>query len=120
VYTIQYRRDVDLLDITWAGLFTPEDMNRYAEEPRMLAARGIREGYRLRIVLSDDQPLPQGTLAVLADAFTDFPASCRTAMVTASAIAKMQIPANHDGAAPEIFDTPEAALKWLMEAGAPN
>jgi hypothetical protein len=121
VYTIQYRRDVDLLDITWAGLFTPEDMNRYAEECRACWRReGSREGYRLRIVLSDDQPLPQGTLAVLADAFTDFPASCRTAMVTASAIAKMQIWRTMMVPHMEIFDTPEAALKWLMEAGAPN
>lgn len=121
MYTIQYRRDVDLLDITWAGLFTPEDMNRYAEECRACWRReGFREGYRLRIVLSDDQPLPQGTLAVLADAFTDFPASCRTAMVTASAIAKMQIRRTMMVPHMEIFDTPEAALKWLMEAGAPN
>lgn len=76
MYTIDYRRDLNLLDISWTGLFTPQEMTDYAEECRGCWRReGFKEGYRLRIMLSDDQPLPQGTLVVLADAFTDFPAS---------------------------------------------
>lgn len=120
MYTIQYRYSLNLLDITWVGLFTPEDMIRYIADCRLCWCReGIRDGYRERIVLSDDQPLPQGTLAVHAGAFGDFSVPYRTAMVTKSTIAQMQIRRTMRRANLEIFDTPEAALAWLTAADSP-
>lgn len=77
---------------------------------RVLASRAVPQGHRLRIVLSDDQPLPQGTLAVLANALTDFRASCRTAMITKSAIVRIQIKRAMMVSHMEIFDTPGQAL----------
>ena len=115
MYTLHYDRPRDLLDISWSGLFTPEDMAHYAADCRACWKRErFAEGYRLRIVLSDDQPLPQETLAVLADAFADFPASSRTAMVTGSAIARLQIRRTMMVPHMRIFDTADAALAWLI------
>lgn len=115
MYTIQYRRDINLLDIAWSGLFTPDDMAKYAEDCRACWTREhLEDGYRLRIILSDGKPLPKETLPVLADAFTDFPVSSRTAMVTTSAVARMQIRRTMMVPRMQIFDTPEAALEWLM------
>lgn len=117
MYTIQYRADLNLLDITWSGLFTPDDMATYAQECRACWRReGFTDGYRLRIVLSDGQPLPQETLNVLADAFTDFPKAGRTAMVTASAIARMQIKRAMMEPHMRVYDTAETALDWLLQA----
>jgi hypothetical protein len=112
---------MNLLDITWTGLFTPDDMIRYIDDCRLCWRReGIRDGYRERIVFSDNQPLSQGTLAVHSGAFTDFPVPSRTAMVTKSAIARMQIRRTMPMRQLEIFDTPEAALDWLMEGDFPS
>lgn len=115
MYTLDYDRPKNLLDISWSGLFTPEDMARYAADCRGCWKRErLADGYRLRIILSDGQPLPQETLAVLADAFTDFPTSGRTAMVTTSAIARLQIRRTMMVPHMRIFDTADEALAWLM------
>ena len=116
MYTIRYVREFDLLDITWSGVFTPEEMVRYASDCcDCLRREKFKEGYLLRIVLSDDKPLPQATLAILADAFANYPASRRTAMVTNSAIARIQIRRTMMVPHMEIFDSPESALEWLRE-----
>jgi len=115
MYTIRYRPDLNLLDIEWAGLFTPDDMVRYADDCRACWKEAqFQPGYLLRIILSDNQALPQETLTILSDAFTDFPSAGRIAMVTQSAIARMQI--NRVMLVPHmrIFPTPEAALEWLL------
>jgi hypothetical protein len=115
MYSIKYHRQLNLLDITWSGLFTPDEMVQYAEDCRACWRReSLQDGYRLRIVLADGNPLPQDTLAVLAGAFTDYPVSCRTAMVTTSAVARMQIRRTMMVPRMQIFETPEAALEWLM------
>lgn len=115
MYTIRYLPELNLLDITWSGLFTADGMAEYAKDCRACWKReGFKDGYRLRVVLSDGQPLPQDTLTVLAGAFTDFPKSGRTAMVTESAIARLQIRRAMMEPHMQIFETPEAALDWLM------
>ena len=115
MYTINYRRELNLLDITWSGLFTPEDMAQYADDCReCLRLERFQEGYRLRVVLTDGKPLPQHTLAVLADAFVGFPQSSRTAVVTTGAVARMQIMRAMLVPGMRLFDTPDAALEWLM------
>ena len=115
MHTIRYVRELDLLDITWSGLFTPEGMATYAEDCRICWKREqFQPGYRLRIVLKDGQPLPQDTLKVLASAFKDFPRSGRTAMVTKEAIARLQIGRAMMEPHMQIFETPEAALEWLL------
>ena len=114
MYTIRYRRDLDLLDITWCGLFTAEGMSQYATDCRAaLKKEGFREGFLLRVVLTDNQTLPKDTANVLGRVFFDFPKPGKTAMVTASAIAKMQIKRLAMAPNTEIFDTREAALDWL-------
>lgn len=115
MYTIHYRPEINLLDITWSALFTPEGMSEYAKDCRACWRReGFQSGYLLRIVLRDDLPLPQGTLAVLAGAFIDFPEAGRIAMVTRSAISRLQIKRAMMVPHMRIFDTPEAALDWLV------
>lgn len=120
MYTVRYRYSLNLLDITWSGLFAPENMLRYIADCRLCCRReGVRDSYRERIVFDDDQPFPLGTLAVHAGALTDFPVPCRTAMVTKSAIARKQIRRTMRRANLEIFDTPDAALVWLTAADFP-
>lgn len=115
MYTIEYKRDVNLLDITWSGLFTPTDMAAYAEACRACWHREqFQDGYRLRIILTDGQPLPQDTLSVLARAFINYPKSGRTAMVTSSTIAMLQIKRAMMEPHMRIFDTADAALEWLI------
>lgn len=115
MYTIHYRRELDLLDISWSGLFTPEEMIAYAEECRAcLRQERFGPGYRLRIVLRDGCPLPKETLKVLAGAFTDFPKAGRAAMVTNGVIARLQIERAMLEAHMRIFTSPEEALDWLM------
>lgn len=115
MYTVRYRRELDLLDITWSGLFTPEEMIDYAEECRACHRRErFREGYRLRIVLDDDRPLPQATLEILSGVFTDYPKAARIAMVTRSQLCRLQIKRAMMEPHMQIFETSEAALEWLL------
>lgn len=115
MYAIRYVRGHDLLDISWSGLFTPEGMATYVEDCWACWKREqFRAGYLLRIALEDGQPLPQDTLRVLAGAFADFPKSRRTAMVANGAIARLQIRRAMMEPHMQIFETPEAALDWLL------
>lgn len=114
MYRIEYRRDLNLLDIVWSGLITPEEILEYVEDCRRHRVReGFTSGYRLRITLADDlHALPQETLKVLSGAFANFPRSGRSAIVTRSAIARLQIKralmAHH-----RIFESSAEALEWL-------
>lgn len=115
MYAIRYTRELDLLDITWPGLFTPAGMAKYAEDCWACWKREqFQPGYRLRICLEDGQPLPQATLKVLAGAFANFPKSGRTAMVAGGAIARLQIRRAMMEPHMRIFETGEAALEWLL------
>ena len=115
MYSIRYVRELDLLDISWSGLFTPEGMTSYVEDCWACWKREqFRAGYRLRITLEDGQPLPQDTLRVLAGAFADFPKSRRAAMVVNGAVAGMQIRRAMMEPHMRIFETSEAALEWLL------
>jgi len=117
MYAIRYERDLDLLDISWSGLFTPKQMASYADDCWACWRREqFRPGYRLRICLEDGQPLPQATLKVLAGAFGDFPRSGRTAMVAGGAVARLQIGRAMMEPHMRIFETPEGALEWLLTA----
>lgn len=116
LYAIEYRRDLNLLDISWSGLLAPQDMVRYVGDCRAVLRReGFSDGYRLRVEVKDNQPLPQETLATLASAFDGFPKPSRTALVTRSAIVRMQ---TKRGMAidpnMQIFDTPGLALAWIL------
>ena len=115
MYAIQYVRELNLLDISWSGLFTPEDMAAYANDCWTCWRREqFPTGYRLRITLEDGQPLPQETLRILAGAFGGFPKSSRTAMVANGAIARLQIRRAMMEPHMRIFDSSDAALEWLL------
>lgn len=115
MYTIEYSHSRDLLDIIWSGVFTPTEIVAYANDCRTCWHRSrFQEGYRLRIILQDDQTLPQNSLAELGRVFTEFPEAGRTAMVTRSAISRMQIKRAMMGPQMRIFDNPDFALEWLL------
>ena len=115
MHTIRYLARLDLLVITWSGLFTPEGMQSYAEDCQTCLERErFRAGYKLRIVIADNKPLPQDTLAVLEKVFGDFPKAGRIAMVTESSIMRLQIRRTMLVPHMDIFETPEAAMTWLM------
>lgn len=115
MHKVEYRRDLNLLDITWSGLFAPEDIESYKKDCiACWQAERFTSGYALRITLSDDKALPQQTLARLLNAFSDFPRPKRTAMVTRGAIARLQIKRALMKPDLEIFEEADGALDWLL------
>lgn len=115
MYTVRYRRELDLLDITWAGYFGTDEFQRYAEACYDEWRRErFLPGYRLRIHLQDDTPLPQDSLRFLEHVFDDFPAAGRTAMVTGSALCSLQIKRTMMVPTMQIFEDPDVALDWLL------
>ena len=115
MYSIRYDASLDLLDVVWSGLFTPDVMIKYAADCReCLKRERFRDGFRLRVELSDDQPLSQETLKVLNEVFVDYPKPCRTAVVTRSAIVRMQTKrAMMLDPNTETFTSTDDALEWL-------
>lgn len=118
MHTIEFRKELGLFDITWSGMMSTEDAIRYAADcAARLRAEMITDGYLLRITMLDEHVLPQDTLALLSKVFADFPKPKRTATVTRSAIARLQIKRALMRQDLQIFDTPERALAWLVGDG---
>lgn len=121
MYTIDYRRDIDLLDITWSGIFTAEEMSQYSKDCYAIWQKeGFRSGYRLRVVIDGSTPLPQDSLGLLGSAFDHFPVAGRIAMVTSSTICRIQIKRAMMVPNMQIFDEPGAAMEWLLRADGPS
>ena len=65
-YAIEYKRDLDLLDISWSGLFSPDGVAQYAADCRACLQRErFQDGFLLRILMSDSQPLTQEALQMI-------------------------------------------------------
>jgi hypothetical protein len=119
MYTIDFRHDLNLLDISWSGLFTPAAVDAYATELLARFAReGFRPGYRLRMDMTDSAVQPVEAATLINRRLGDFPRATRIAIVTRSAIARLQVRRFMTQPYLRIFDDAAAALDWLMQADA--
>jgi hypothetical protein len=118
MYEIRFRHDINLLDIAWHGLFDGATVAAYARECKArFAAEGFRPGYLLRMDMSGSAVQPQAALAAFREHLGEgrFPRASRIAIVTPSAIAKLQVRREMTQSYLRIFDMPEPALDWLLE-----
>lgn len=114
MHKVEYQPLLNLLDVTWTGLLTATDMAVYVSDCDTIRARHrLAPGFRLRITLSDGQPLPQDSLAALSRSFLDFPKPSRQAWVTSSSIARLQIKRTMLWPYARIFASGDEALAWL-------
>jgi len=117
MYAIRFRHDLNLLDIRWTGQFTPDAVDAYARE---LVARFVREGfrpgYRLRMDMTDSAVQPVAAATLINRRLGDFPRADRIAIVTRSAIARLQVRRFMTQSYLRIFDDAALALDWLTEA----
>lgn len=117
MYDIDFIGAYRLLDVAWRGLLTSSEIRIYAAECRaILGSVDVKDGYFCRLTFVDGQPLPQDSLDTLAQAFVGFPQPRRSAMVTSSAIARLQIKRVLMTANMQIFRNPDDALIWLRSA----
>jgi hypothetical protein len=117
VYDYHYDTARNVLDISWQGMFDPAGVRDYAELlKREFVRHGFRPGYRLRMDMSDSAVQPQTVLATFREVFADFPKASRIAVVTQSAIARLQIQREMTQPYLRIFDSRDTALDWLLEA----
>ena len=116
MYAIAFNPEQQLLDIRWEGPFTPEAVGAYARDLRnRFRMATFQPGYRLRMDMSRSAVQPQDAVAAFREHFHDFPKAERIAIVTRSAIAKMQVQREMTQPYLRIFDRAEAALDWLLE-----
>ncbi|WP_322963011.1 STAS/SEC14 domain-containing protein [Sphingomonas fuzhouensis] len=114
MYSFEFRRDINLLDICWSGLFTPDIAMRYARELVDAFRRsGFRPGYRLRIDMSAITVQPKDAIMTVHEALSDFPRASRIAMVTSSAIGRQQIRRLMTQPYMRVFDNADDSLAWL-------
>lgn len=115
MYSIRFQPALNLLDISWTGVFTPQEVGDYARDClARFADEGFAAGYLLRIDMSNSAVQPRETLASFEESFRHFPKARRIAIVTASALYRFQILRVMTQPYLRVFDTPEAALAWLV------
>jgi len=119
MYDIYFRHDINLLDIAWHGLFSSEGVAAYAREVKGRFVReGFSAGYLLRMDMSKSAVQPQEAVAAFRDHLGEgmFPRASRIAIVTSSAIAKMQVQREMTQPYLRVFAEPDDALAWLTDA----
>lgn len=120
MYAYEFRHDLNLLDIRWTGLFTPEIATRYARELVDAFRRsGFRPGYRLRIDMSEITVQPREAIMTVHEALRDFPRASRIAMINNSAIGRQQIRRLMTQPYLRVFDCAEDSVAWLTEQEEP-
>ena len=118
MYDIMFRHDINLLDIRWHGLFSSEAVAAYARDVKArFVLEGFAPGYLLRMDMSDSAVQPQDAVAAFREHLGDgkFPRASRIAIVTSSAIARMQVRREMTQDYLRIFATAEESLQWLLE-----
>ena len=116
MYRIDFRHDLNLLDISWGKLFTAEEVAAYARECKdRFRTEGFRPGYLLRMDMCESAVQPQEAVMSFREHLGDFPKARRIAIVTASAIARLQVKREMTQPYLRIFDDADAALAWLVE-----
>lgn len=118
MYDIVFRHDMNLLDITWYGLFDGDTVAAYAREVKArFVQEGFSAGYRLRMDMSDSAVQPQYAVVAFREHLGEglFPRASRIAIVTRSIIAKMQVRREMTQDYLRIFTKTDDALRWLLE-----
>ncbi|MEA3542322.1 MAG: STAS/SEC14 domain-containing protein [Pseudomonadota bacterium] len=113
-YSIVFRHDLRLMDVAWHRHFAAGDVGPYARECKVEFARqGFRPGYLLRMDMSQSAVQPQDAIAMFRTHFDGFPRARRIAVVTASAIARLQVKREMTQSYLQIFDRADTAFAWL-------
>jgi hypothetical protein len=117
MYVIECSRDLNLIDIRWTGLFDQPTVDAYAAELiRRFREEGFRPGYRLRMDMSGTSVQPVHAAEAINRRLGNFPRASRIAIVTGSAITRMQVRRYMAQPYLRIFDSPADALAWLVAA----
>lgn len=117
MYTIAFRHDRNLLDIRWRGLFDAAAVDAYATElVRRFGEEGFAPGYRLRMDMSACSVQPVAAAALINSRLRDFPVASRIAIVTASAVTRLQVRRLMTQPYLRIFDDADTAFAWLVSA----
>lgn len=115
-YSIHFDHDFGLMDVAWHRYFSAQDVGPYADACKArFGAEGFQPGYLLRMDMSDSAVQPQDALAMFRTHFDGFPRARRIAVVTSSAIARLQVRREMTQSYLRIFDSADAALAWLTE-----
>jgi len=115
MYSIAFRPELNLLDIAWTGLMTEAAARAYVEEGRArFRQSGFTAGYRFRLDLSPVHVQPPASVEPIMTGLSDIPRASRIAVVTTSTITRLQIRRLLPRPYLSFFDTPEAALTWLV------
>lgn len=116
MYQIDFRHELNLLDIAWSTLFTAEQVAAYGRECKArFVSEGFAPGYLLRMDMRKSAVQPQEAVQAFRTHLGDFPKARRIAIVTASAIARLQVKREMQQPYLQIFDDADAALAWLLE-----
>ncbi|MEC3911660.1 STAS/SEC14 domain-containing protein [Sphingobium sp. CR2-8] len=118
MYDIEFRHDINLLDIRWHGLFSSDGVAAYAREVKArFVLEGFAPGYLLRMDMTDSAVQPQDALAAFREHLGEgkFPRASRIAIITPSAIAKLQVRREMTQEYLRIFASAQELLAWLLE-----
>lgn len=119
MYSIAFRPDLNLVDIRWNGLFDQPSIDAYADELiRRFRAEGFAPGYRLRMDMIGTSVQPVDAAQAINRRLGSFHRASRIAIVTASAITRLQVRRFMAQPHLRIFDTADAALDWLVPPNA--
>ncbi|MBB4840507.1 hypothetical protein HNP52_003599 [Sphingomonas kyeonggiensis] len=118
MYRVAFRKELNLLDIEWLAMFGPDEVGDYARKLRdQFDAEGFAPGYLLRMDMRRSGVQAQAAVAAFRRHFAGFPVASRIAIVTESAIARMQIRREMTQPYLRIFGRAETALTWLLRQG---
>lgn len=115
MYSIVFRHDLNLIDIHWSGLFDQPSVDAYADElVRRFHDEGFVPGYRLRMDMSGTSVQPIDAAQAINRRLGTFHRASRIAIVTTSAITRLQVRRFMHQPYLRIFDSADSALDWLV------
>ncbi|RVT94366.1 STAS/SEC14 domain-containing protein [Sphingomonas crocodyli] len=114
MYEVSFRHDINLLDIAWHGLFDADGVAAYTRDVKSrFLFEGFRPGYLLRMDMRESAVQTREALIAFRQEMADFPKARKIAVITNSAIAKLQIQREMPQPYLRIFTTPFEAMAWL-------
>ncbi len=115
MYSIVFRHELNLIDIRWSGLFDQPSVDAYADElVRRFREEGFAPGYRLRMDMSATSVQPVDAAQAINRRLGAFHRASRIAIVTTSAITRLQVRRFMNQPYLRIFKSADAALDWLV------
>lgn len=115
MYRVTFRKELNLLDIEWLAMFEPDRVGDYARKLRdQFDAEGFVPGYLLRMDMRRSGVQAQEAVRAFRRHFAGFPQASRIAVVTESAITRMQVRREMTQPYLRIFARAESALTWLL------